>query len=93
MRLLTFTLLAIAISVAVQWGLDELPLSVRDTMDGFGTALFFLSPVIVTAGLARAMRIPNVLYVYFAIILSPFVSWISLVLFSMFVLNEPFHLL
>ncbi|HKU65257.1 MAG TPA: hypothetical protein VJQ06_09375 [Rhizomicrobium sp.] len=55
MRLLIFTILAIAISVGVQLGLDAL--SLFHALHGFGTALFFLSPVIVTAGLAYAMRV------------------------------------
>lgn len=88
MRLLTFTLLAIAISVAVQFGLDKLPHNVLDSLHGFGTALFFLSPVIVTAGLARTMRVWN-WYVVLVAILSPFVSWILGFLIAVYVFHEP----
>lgn len=91
MQLPAFTLLAISIAIAVQWGLDALPYTAFNAMHGFGTALFFLSPVIVTAVLAYAMRISNLGYVIFLAILSPFVSWILMVLFGVFVLNEPFY--
>jgi hypothetical protein len=72
MRLLVFTLLAIAVSVGLQLGVGELPYNVSDAMHGIDAALFFLSPVIVTAVLARAMRIPNTGYVIFLAVASPF---------------------
>ena len=58
-------------------------------MHGFGTALFFLSPVITTAALAYAMRISNIGYVIFLTILSPFVSWILGFLVVVYVFHEP----
>lgn len=75
MRLVLFTLLAIAISVGLQLGIGQLPDTAFDTLHGIDTVLFFLLPVIVTAGLARAIRIPNIGYIVFLAILSPFVSF------------------
>jgi len=89
MRLLTFTVLAIAIAVAAQLGLYKLLYGALEAMHGFGTALFFLSPVIVTAALAYAMRISNLGYVIFLTILSPFVSWILGFLIVVYVFHEP----
>jgi len=88
MRLLFFALSAIAISAAVQLGLDRMPDAAYQATHGIGTVLFFASPVIVTAGLAYVMRIPNLLLVFFVAILSPFLSWILMVLFSVWVLHE-----
>jgi hypothetical protein len=89
MRLLIFTLLAIALSVAVQLGLDALPLF--HAMHGFGTALFFLSPVAVTAGLAYAMRV-DFFYALVAAFLSPFVSWILGFFIAVFVFNQQAYI-
>jgi len=75
MRLLFYTLLAIAMSVTLQVGVGQLPDATFDALHGIDAILFFLSPVIVTAVLARAMRISNSGYVVFLAILSPFVSF------------------
>ena len=88
MRLLSFTLLAIAIAVGVQLGLVHLPRTISDVIHKFDTALLFLSPVIITAGLAYAMRISSVGYVIMLAILSPVVSWILSILIGIYVLNE-----
>jgi hypothetical protein len=74
MRLMAFTLLAIAVGTGIQFGIGLLPYTVTNTLHGFMTAMFFLSPVIATAGLAYAMRV-NPIYAYFAVILVPFVSF------------------
>ena len=89
MRLLIFTLLAIAISVAVQLGLDAL--SLFHALHGFGTALFFLSPVIVTAGLAYAMRV-DFFYALVAAFLSPFVSSVLGFFIAVFVFNKQAYI-
>ena len=91
MRLLAFTLLAIAISVAVQFGLDMLPHTVLDSLHGAGTALFFLSPAIVTAGLAYAMCV-DFFYALIAVFFSPFVSWILGFLIAVFVFNRQAYI-
>ena len=90
MRLLVFTLLAIAISVGVQLGFGQLPYTISDAMHGIDTVLFFLSPMIVTAGLAYAMRVWN-WYAFFLTILSPFVSFALLAYIGVAFLHD--HLL
>ena len=88
MRLLTFTLLAIAVAIGIHWGLEQLPYHGPGAMKvTTGFSHLFL-PMIATAGLAYAMRIPNIIYVYFAVILSPFVSWVLMFLIAVFVFNE-----
>jgi len=89
MRLLAFTLLAVAISAAIQLGLDELPNSLSNAMHGIYAVLFVLLPVLATAGLAYAMRISNLGYVIVLAVLAPFVSWISTVFIAVFVLGQP----
>lgn len=61
MRLLLFTFLAVAIAAAVQLALDALPNALSNALHGGYAALFFLLPMLTTAGLAFAMRIPNVI--------------------------------
>lgn len=89
MRLPTFTLLVIAIAVAAQLGLYKVLYATLEAMHGFGTALFFLIPAIVTVTLAYALRISNRGYVIFLTILSPFVSWILGFLIVVYVFREP----
>jgi hypothetical protein len=74
MRLLAFTLSAIAAGVGIQFALVHLPYSVDHVLGKFTLVLMFVLPMIVTGGLACAMRVPNIIYVYFAIIFSPFVA-------------------
>ena len=76
MRLLTFTLLAIAAGTGIDWGLGEIPYALANILGKIVLVSALLLPMIVTAGLAYAMRISNIIYVYFAVILSPFVSFI-----------------
>lgn len=89
MRLLTFTSWAIALAVAAQLGLYRFLYAALEAMHGFGTVLFFLSPVIATVALAYAMHISNLAYVIFLTILSPFVSWILGFLVVVYVFHEP----
>jgi len=91
MRLLVFTLLAIAIGVGIQMGLGEVPGTIAVTMHGIIAALIFMLPMIATTALAYAMRISNLLYVFFAVILSPFVSFALLVYVGVAFLHD--HLL
>lgn len=88
MRLLTFAFLAIVLAVTAQLGLYKLLYAPLEAMHGFGTALFFLAPAIVTVALAYAMRIPNRGFVVFLTILSPFVSWILGFLVVVYVFHE-----
>ncbi|HKQ11208.1 MAG TPA: hypothetical protein VJS85_08475 [Rhizomicrobium sp.] len=90
MRLLVFALLAIAISVGVQLGFDQLPYTISPAMHGIDTALFFLSPVIVAAGLAYVMRVWN-WYAFFLVVLLPFVSFAIFAYIRMAFLHD--HLL
>ena len=90
MRTFTFTLLAIAAGAAIQLGLGYLPYSVENALGKFPAVLMFVLPTIVTVGLAFAMRIGHVIYVYLLAIVSPFVTWAASVLFSVTVLHERF---
>jgi hypothetical protein len=91
MRLLAFTFLAIAIAAGVQVGLGKVPSSMAVAMHGIIAASIFVLPMIATAGLAYAMRISNFLYAFFAVILSPFVSFAILVYVGVTFLHD--HLL
>jgi hypothetical protein len=88
MRLLAFTLLAIAIAVAIHLGLAQLPYFGPGIIKAITSISHLLLPMIATAGLAYAMRISNIIYVYFAVILSPFVAMILIFLFAVFVLHD-----
>jgi len=90
MRTFVFTLLAIAAGAVVEHILVHLTYGVTKTMHGMDVVLMFVLPAIITAGLARAMGVWN-WYVVFLTIASPFLSWIAMVLFGVFVLNEPFY--
>jgi hypothetical protein len=94
MRLLGFTLLAIAVGTGIQWGFALLPHTLATAMHGIGMDMagHFLLPVITTAGLAYAMRISNLGYVISLAVLSPFVSWILLFLILVFVFNEQAYI-
>ena len=91
MRLLAFTLLAIAAGIGVQHGIRLLPHDLTNAMHGIGMDLawFILLPIIATACLAYAMRISNLGYVIALAIFSPFVSFGLGVLFALFVLDAP----
>lgn len=91
MRTFVFTLLAIAAGAVVEHILVHLTYGETKYMHGMEVVLMFVLPVLITAGLARAMRFSNLGYVVFLAILSPFLSWIAMVLFGVFVLNEPFY--
>ena len=88
MRLLGFTLLTIAIGTGIHFGLTRLPYYVHDALHGIDIALMFVLPVIVTAGLAYAMRISSLGYVIALAVFSPFVSWVLMFLIAVFVFNE-----
>jgi hypothetical protein len=75
MRLLTFTLLVIAVAVGIQLGVSHLPYGMQHVIDKFTLVLMLVLPIIATAGIAYAMRISNLGYVIFLSILSPFVSF------------------
>ena len=93
MRTFVFTLLAMAAGTVIQFGLTHLSYSVEEAMHGFDIVLMFVLPVAVTAGLARAMRIPHVGYVIVLSILSAFSAWMLAFFFTYDVLNEPLHYL
>lgn len=93
MRLFGFTLLAIVIGTAIQYALMHLPNSVAHVVGGFTLALVLVLPMMATAGLARAMRIPHVGYVIILSILSPFIAWTLAFFFTYDVLKEPLHYL
>jgi hypothetical protein len=90
MRTFVFTLLAIAAGAVVEHILVHLTYGETKYMHGMEVVLMFVLPVIITAGFARAMRVWN-WYAVFLAILSPFLSWISMALFGVFVLHEPFY--
>lgn len=92
MRLLGFTLLAIAVGTAIQFGLSHLPYSVDHALGKYALAFMFVLPMLATAGLAYVTRFPDVIYVYFLVFVSPYVTWVLGFLFSVFVLNERFYL-
>ena len=77
-RLLIFTLLAIAAGVGIQLALTHLPYGMDHALGRFILLLMLVLPVIATAGLAYAMRIWN-WYVVLLAILSPFVAWVLMV--------------
>lgn len=85
MRLLVLTLSAIAAGVGIHLALNMLPTgpSLKEVI----WISHFLLPMIATAGLAYAMRVWNWSVVFLAIA-SPFAAMMSIVLFSMFVLND-----
>lgn len=91
MRLLTFTLLAIAAGIGVQWGFTLLPHAWANAMHGIGMdiAWFLLLPMVATAALARAMCISHLGYVLALTFFSPLIAFISVICFSLFVLNDP----
>lgn len=91
MRTLAFTLLAIAVAAAIQLGLDEFPVGVSNALHGGMLILTLLLPMLATAELAYAMRIPHIIYVYVLAIASPFVAWILTVFIAVSVLGQPAH--
>ena len=91
MRLMVFTLLAIAVGIGIQMGLGGVPSTVAVTVHGIMAASIFVLPMIATAALAYAMRISNFLYVFFVAILSPFVSFLLLAYIGVTFLHD--HLL
>lgn len=88
MRLLAFTLLAIAVAAGIQRALVAL---LPSNLGGIDNVLLFLLPMLATAGLAYAMRVSSIIYVFFLAILSPFVSWILTILIAVYVLGQPAH--
>ena len=88
MRLLGFTLLAIAVAAGIQRSLVAF---LPGHLGEIDNVLLFLLPMLGTAGLAYAMRVSNVIYVVFLAILSPFVSWILTIFVAVFVLGQPAH--
>jgi len=90
MRLLTFTVLAIAAAMGIQWGLVSLPDSLDQATHGFTLVLIFLLPVIAIAGIAYAMGIWS-WYVFLLSILSPFVSALLLFFIAANVLHRPMY--
>jgi hypothetical protein len=89
MRLLVFTLLAIAVAAGIQCALDALPYPGPGTLYGLIGISNFVLPMLAAAGLAYAMRISNLGYGIFLAILSPFVSWILTIFIAVFVLGQP----
>ncbi len=88
MRLLIFTLLAIATAAAVQVGLGKMPGPMAVAMHQIMAASIFVLPMIATAGLAYAMRISRLWYVIFLAILSPFVSFALLTFIGLALLHD-----
>jgi len=88
MRLLAFTLLAIAMAVAIHLGLPQLPYFGPGIVKEITSFSHLLLPMIATAVLAYAMRVSNFIYVFFAAILSPFIGMILIFLFAVFVLHD-----
>jgi hypothetical protein len=91
MRLLAFTLLAIAVAMGIHWLLESLPINMTETVHDIKYAAHLLLPVIATAGLAYAMRV-DFFYALVAAFLSPFVSWILGFLIAVFVFNEQAYI-
>lgn len=90
MRYLAFTLLALAVAIGIQCGLGWLPAS--SAMGGYIFASTVLLPMLATAGLGYAMRISNLLYVFFVAILSPFVSGFLIFVVAVHVLHQnPYY--
>ena len=89
MRLLRFTLLAIAIGTGIQYTLMHLPNNVAHVLGGFTLALVLVLPMMTTGGLAHAMRISNLGYVIVLVVLSPFVAGILAFILTYDVLKEP----
>lgn len=91
MRLLVFTLLAIAAGLGVQHGIRLLPLDLTNAMHGIGMDLawFIVLPILTTAGLAYVMRISQVGYAIALAVFSPFVCFALGILFALFVLDAP----
>ena len=75
MRLLVFTLLALAAGMVIDWGLDQIPYDLIDVMSKIIALMMILLPMIATAGLGYAMRISNLFYVCFAVAILPFISF------------------
>ena len=94
MRLLAFTLLAIAAGMGIQWSFGQLPHTVSNAMHGIGMdmAWFLLLPVIATAGLTYAMRISNLGHVIALAVFSPFVSWVLGFLIAVFVFDQQAYI-
>ena len=93
MRYLVFTLLALVAAIAIQCGLDWLPVGVSKALGGgFIWLLMLLLPMLATAGVAYAMRISNLLYVLFVAVLSPFVSGFLIFVIAVHVLGQnPYY--
>jgi hypothetical protein len=89
MRLIVFTLLAIAVAVGIHLGLNELPYAGPGLVKSVTLVLHLVLPMIATAGLAYAMRISNIIYVYFAVIFSPFASFALLVFIAVTFFHDP----
>jgi hypothetical protein len=86
MRYFVFSILALVIAIATQCGLGWLPAS--SALGGYIFASTVLLPMLATAGLGYAMRISNLLYVFFVAILSPFVSGFLIFVVVVHVLHQ-----
>ena len=91
MRTVVFTLLAVVVGTAIQLGLTNLSYSVDHALGKFVLVLMFVLPVAVTVGFACAVRTVNLGYVIILSVVSPFLTWILAVLFSVGVLNERLY--
>ena len=92
MRLLTFTLLAIAVASGIHWGLEQLPYHGPGAMKVITGFSHLFLPMIATAGLAYVMRVSSIGYVIALAIFSPFVSWVLMFFIAVFVFNEQAYI-